>query len=73
MHALALQIARNAGFYNIGIDLIYGLPDQNLNHWENDLQTALSYDPEHLSCYMLTYERKTPFYSKGKRVYFSSG
>jgi oxygen-independent coproporphyrinogen III oxidase len=58
-----LQCARNAGFYNIGIDLIYGLPDQNLNHWENDLKTALSYDPEHLSCYMLTYEPKTPFYT----------
>jgi oxygen-independent coproporphyrinogen III oxidase len=60
---MALQYARNAGFSNIGIDLIYGLPDHNLDNWERDLQTALSFDPEHLSCYMLTYEQKTPFYT----------
>lgn len=59
---MALIFARNAGFLNIGIDLIYGLADQSLKDWENDLETALSFHPEHLSCYMLTYERKTPFY-----------
>jgi oxygen-independent coproporphyrinogen III oxidase len=59
---VALISARNAGFSNIGIDLIYGLSDQSLKDWKNDLQKALSFHPEHLSCYMLTYERKTPFY-----------
>jgi oxygen-independent coproporphyrinogen III oxidase len=58
----ALLSARNAGFSNIGIDLIYGLSGQSLKDWENDLQKALSFHPEHLSCYMLTYEQKTPFY-----------
>ncbi len=62
----ALISARNAGFSNIGIDLIYGLSDQNLKDWENDLQKALSFHPEHLSCYLLTYERKTPFYKARK-------
>jgi oxygen-independent coproporphyrinogen III oxidase len=63
---MALISARNAGFSNIGIDLIYGLSDQNLKDWENDLQKALSFHPEHLSCYMLSYERKTPFYKARK-------
>jgi oxygen-independent coproporphyrinogen III oxidase len=58
----ALISAKNAGFSNIGLDLIYGLPGQSLINWENDLRKALSFHPEHLSCYMLTYERKTPFY-----------
>jgi len=59
---MALISAKNAGFSNIGMDLIYGLTDQSLKDWENDLQKALSFHPEHLSCYMLSYERKTPFY-----------
>ena len=59
----ALMSSRKAGFSNIGIDLIYGLPGQNLKDWENDLQTAISFHPEHFSCYMLTYERGTPFYA----------
>jgi oxygen-independent coproporphyrinogen III oxidase len=67
-----LQYAKSAGFSNIGIDLIYGLPDQNLNNWENDLQTALSYNPEHLSCYMLTYEPKTPFYTAREKDHILS-
>jgi oxygen-independent coproporphyrinogen III oxidase len=59
---MALISAKNAGFFNIGIDLIYGLSDQSLRDWENDLQKALSFHPDHLSCYMLSYERNTPFY-----------
>jgi len=62
----ALISARNAGFSNIGMDLIYGLTGQSLKDWKNDLQKALSFHPEHLSCYMLSYERKTPFYKARK-------
>ena len=58
----ALKASGNAGFSNIGIDLIYGLSDQSIQDWKKDLETALSFHPEHLSCYMLAYERKTPFY-----------
>lgn len=55
-----LYLARQAGFKNIGIDLIYGLPGQTEKIWESDLKTALTNSPEHLSCYSLTYEPGTP-------------
>jgi len=56
----ALEGARKAGFENIGIDLIYGLPGQSVESWIKDLGRALAYLPEHLSCYALTYEQGTP-------------
>lgn len=59
---MALTKAKNAGFFNIGIDLIYGLADQSLNDWENELKMTMSFNPEHISCYMLTFEQKTPFF-----------
>ena len=52
--------ARAAGFDQIGMDLIYGLPGQSRQVWLADLFQALSFDPEHLSCYMLTCEPETP-------------
>ncbi len=52
--------ARAAGFDNVGIDLIYGLPGQNARAWGDDLGKAVSFSPEHLSCYMLTVESGTP-------------
>ncbi|MFC1798420.1 radical SAM family heme chaperone HemW [Thermodesulfobacteriota bacterium] len=55
----AIKDARSAGFDNIGIDLIYGLPGQDLNAWLADLSVAGQFMPEHLSCYMLTYEADT--------------
>lgn len=55
-----LKQARNAGFENIGIDLIYGLPGQSMDRWIGDLTTAISFEPQHLSCYMLTIEPGTP-------------
>ena len=58
----AIRAARNAGFSNIGIDLIYGLSGQNITRWKQDLEKALSYFPEHLSCYMLSIEKGTPFH-----------
>jgi oxygen-independent coproporphyrinogen-3 oxidase len=56
----ALNWAREAGFDHLGIDLIYGLPGQTLPAWEKILETALSFQPEHLSCYQLTVEEDTP-------------
>jgi oxygen-independent coproporphyrinogen-3 oxidase len=58
--------ARQAGFENIGLDLIYGLPDQSKSHWLEDLKQAIEFDPVHLSCYMLTYEKGTPLHSSLK-------
>jgi oxygen-independent coproporphyrinogen-3 oxidase len=56
----AIRQARDAGFENLGIDLIYGVPEQDRPAWRRDLKTALAFAPEHLSCYMLSYEKGTP-------------
>jgi len=60
----AIETARKAGFENIGFDLLYGIPDQDIRSWLDTLSKALTFDPEHLSCYQLTLESKTPL---GKR------
>jgi oxygen-independent coproporphyrinogen-3 oxidase len=52
--------AREAGFANLGIDLIYGLPGQTIEQWQRNLEAALGFGPEHLSCYQLTLEAGTP-------------
>lgn len=62
--------SRHAGFDNVGFDLIYGLPDQTEDDWIMDLQTAIDFKPEHLSCYMLTYEKGTDIWNRMKRKYF---
>ena len=56
----AITDAHKAGFRNIGLDLIYGLPDHSKPGWLEDLTQAVQYDATHLSCYMLTYEKGTP-------------
>ena len=58
----ALEWARQSGFNNIGIDLIYGLPNQTMENWRIDLEHAAQFNPEHLSCYMLTCEPGTPMH-----------
>jgi len=57
----AILCSRKAGFERIGLDLIYGTPDQTAAGWRRELATALSYEPAHLSCYLLSYEKNTPF------------
>ncbi|HIJ57111.1 MAG TPA: radical SAM family heme chaperone HemW [Deltaproteobacteria bacterium] len=54
-----IHAARQSGFINIGIDFIYGLPGQTASSLILDLKKAVSFDPEHLSCYLLTYEPGT--------------
>ena len=51
--------ARKAGFTNISLDLIYGLPFETTSLWLKDLEKAVSMEPPHLSCYMLTIEPLT--------------
>ncbi len=63
----AIEFSRNAGFKNLGIDLIYGIPNQDIESWIKDLTRALFFQPEHLSCYMLTFEKNTQFYNKLKQ------
>jgi len=67
--------ARRAGFENIGLDLIYGLPGQEPSHWQSDLEQAVRINPEHLSCYILTRESGTPLdhQVKSGRVSMPSG
>lgn len=56
---VTFEWARQSGFDNIGIDLIYGLPKQTRENWLSDLKHALKLNPEHISCYMLTCEPGT--------------
>jgi oxygen-independent coproporphyrinogen-3 oxidase len=57
----AFDLAREAGFANINLDLMYGLPDQDETIWQDTLQQALQLAPEHFSIYELTIESGTPF------------
>ena len=63
----ALKFARAAGFANISLDLMYGLPGQDLENWQNTLGLALDLAPEHLSVYELTIEQGTVFYEQMRR------
>jgi oxygen-independent coproporphyrinogen-3 oxidase len=53
--------ARKAGFDNLNLDLIYGLPGQNLPTWQTTVRRILELHPEHISAYALTLEHGTPF------------
>ncbi|WP_319524745.1 radical SAM family heme chaperone HemW [uncultured Desulfosarcina sp.] len=52
--------ARDAGFDNVGLDLIYAVPGQTRKAWETEMAKAVELAPEHLSCYTLTVEAGTP-------------
>ena len=56
----AVAAARKAGFANLSLDLIYGLPAQTVSSWWNTVEHILSLAPEHLSCYGLKVEEGTP-------------
>jgi oxygen-independent coproporphyrinogen-3 oxidase len=56
----AFQAGREAGFDNLSLDLIYGLPRQSLGSWRASLQQALALQPDHLSLYALSVEEGTP-------------
>ena len=55
----AFERCREAGFQNISIDLMYGLPGETLDTWKQDLQQAIALHPEHISAYHLIYEEDT--------------
>lgn len=56
----AVRDARLAGFQNINLDLIYGLPGQDMAHWQTTVRRALELGPDHLSMYCLSLEFGTP-------------
>src|SRR5215207_9429730 len=57
----AVTSARKAGFENLNLDLIYGLPEQTLQTWQTTVKRILDLHPEHISAYALTLEHGTPF------------
>lgn len=62
----AVKMARSAGFDNISLDLMYGLPSQTKEDWIDTLTRALALHPEHISCYGLKLEEGTPMYGEYK-------
>jgi oxygen-independent coproporphyrinogen-3 oxidase len=59
---LAVDRLKSAGFDNISIDLMFGFPGETLTEWEEDIKTAVSLEPKHISAYSLMYEEGTPLY-----------
>lgn len=55
----AVSLARRAGFENVNLDLIFGVPGQTMRSWRNSLRRAIELGPDHLSCYGLMYEEGT--------------
>jgi oxygen-independent coproporphyrinogen-3 oxidase len=66
----SFQILREAGFTNLNIDLMFGLPGQSLAQWETTLQKTIALGPEHISTYCLTYEEDTEFFARQARGEF---
>lgn len=65
----AVKVARESGFDNISIDLIFALPEQTVSTWQETIERAVALHPEHISAYSLTYEEETPLtrlWQKGK-------
>ena len=67
----AVHNAREAGYNNISIDLIFALPGSTITEWEHDLDSAIALHPDHLSAYNLTYEEGTPLYRALERGDFA--
>ncbi len=57
----AFRMVRKAGFRNIGIDLIYGIPGQSIGHWNEALSRAVALGPEHISTYGLSMDEGSRF------------
>ncbi|MDQ2985804.1 MAG: radical SAM family heme chaperone HemW [Armatimonadota bacterium] len=58
----AVSAARDAGFDNLSLDLMFALPDQSMRRWSKNLESAFALEPDHLSLYCLTIEPATRFY-----------
>lgn len=63
----SVKWAKDAGFSNISIDLIYGLPNQTIVEWERNVRTAIELEVQHISAYNLTYHEGTVFYGRLKK------
>jgi oxygen-independent coproporphyrinogen-3 oxidase len=63
----SFHILRAAGFSNINVDLMFGLPGQTIGQWKSTLKKTISLQPEHVSAYCLTYEEDTEFFMRHAR------
>jgi oxygen-independent coproporphyrinogen-3 oxidase len=61
------QVLREAGFTNLNLDLIFGIPGQSFEIWEQSLKKTIGLGPEHISAYCLTYEEDTEFFRRHQR------
>lgn len=61
------EILREAGFDNVNLDLIFGVPGQNREQWQNCLEETLALEPNHVSAYCLTYEEDTEYFMRMSR------
>lgn len=59
----SIKMAKKAGFENISIDLIYGLPNQTVEAWQKNIEQTLNLNVQHISAYHLTYHEGTVFYN----------
>jgi oxygen-independent coproporphyrinogen-3 oxidase len=63
----SFRILRAAGFSNINVDLMFGLPGQTIEQWRATLEKTIALRPEHVSTYCLTYEEDTEFFLRHSR------
>lgn len=66
-----IKCSHKTKFEKMGLDLIYGIPGQTKQSWLFDLQRAVAFEPQHISCYMLTYEPGTPLEKDRQKGRFS--
>jgi oxygen-independent coproporphyrinogen-3 oxidase len=66
----SFRILRDAGFGNINVDLMFGLPDQTIDQWRATVEKTIALQPEHISTYCLTYEEDTEFFLRHARGEF---
>ncbi|HEY3660454.1 MAG TPA: radical SAM family heme chaperone HemW [Candidatus Udaeobacter sp.] len=66
----SFRILRDAGFGNINVDLMFGLPGQTVAQWRATLEKTIALQPEHISTYCLTYEEDTEFFLRYARGEF---
>lgn len=62
--AQTFELLRTAGFDNINVDLMFAVPGQTLAQWRETLERTISFQPEHISTYCLTYEEDTEYFLK---------
>jgi oxygen-independent coproporphyrinogen III oxidase len=60
----SFEILRDAGFKNVNLDFIFGVPGQSALEWEETLEKTIDLEPEHISAYCLTYEEDTDFFRR---------